>query len=91
MHIKNFTLSSLPYLVGVASFVVAAHEAAPAFRFENTRTESTHISDQIGNRSAKGDRLPIKQSAPLANDKVPTPITPNPEIKNEVGGPIRVG
>ena len=47
MHIKNFTLSSLPYLVGVASLVVAAHEAAPAFRFENTRTESTHISDQI--------------------------------------------
>ena len=90
MHIKNVTLYSLPYLVGVASLVVAAHQAAPTLRFEDTSTKSAITSDQVVNRAVKGDRLPIKQAVPRANDKVPTRIAPSPEIKIECEGPIEV-
>ena len=90
MHIKNLTLYSLSYFVGVASLVVAAHQAAPTLRFEDTSTESAITSDQVVNRSVKGDRLPIKQKVPRANDNVPTRIAPSPEIKIGCEGPIEV-
>jgi len=86
MHIKSLTLYSLPYFVGIASLVVAAQQVAPtALRFQDTSTKSAITSDQVVNRSLKSDRLPIKQTAPQANDKgnvkVPARIAPNPEIK----------
>ena len=91
MHIKSITLYSLPYFVGVASLVVAAHQAAPtALRFQDTSTESAITSDQVVNRSAKGDRLPIRQAVPRANDNVPTRIAPNPVINVGCEGPIEV-
>ena len=69
--LKNLTLYSLPYFVGVASLVVAAHHVAPtAFRFQDdTSTESAIISGQVVNRSLKSDRLRIERAAPQANDK----------------------
>ena len=90
MHIKNFTLYSLPYFVGIASLVVAAHQAAPTLRFEDPSTESAITLDQVVNRSVKGDRLPIEQTVPQTNDKVPTRIAPSPEIKIACQGPIEV-
>ena len=90
MHIKNLTLYSLPYFVGVVSLVVAAHQAAPTLRFDDTSTKSAITSDQVVNRSVKGDRLPIKQVVPRANDKLPIRIAPNSEITIECEGPIEV-
>jgi hypothetical protein len=93
MHIKSITLYSLPYFVGIASLVVAAHQAAPtASRFQDTSTESAITSDQVVNRSLKSDRLPIKQAAPQANDNVNVPagIAPNPEIKAGCEQPINL-
>ena len=90
MRIKNLTLYSLPYLVGAASLVVAANQAAPTLRFEDTSTKSAITSDQVVNRSAKGDRLLIRQAVPRANDNVPTRIAPSPEIKVGCEGPIEV-
>ena len=83
--LKSLTLYSLPYFVGVASLVVAAHQVAPtAFRFQDTSAESAIISGQVVNRSFKSDRLGIKQAAPQANDKghikVPA-LAPSPENK----------
>jgi len=89
MRIKNLTLYLLPYLVGAAS-LVAANQAAPTLRFEDTSTNSAITSDQVVNRSAKGDRLPIRQAVPRANDNVPTRIAPNPEINVGCEGPIEV-
>jgi hypothetical protein len=97
MHIKHFTLYSLPYFVGVASLVVAAHNVVPiALRFQDTSAENAITSDQVVNRSLKSDRLPIKQAAPQANDKgkgnvkLPARIAPNPEIKVGCEQPINL-
>jgi hypothetical protein len=97
MHIKSITLYSLPYFVGVASLIVAAHQVAPMpLRFQVTSTESSITSDQVVNRSLKSDRLPIKQAAPPVNDKekrnvkVRSRIAPNPEIKIGCEQPINL-
>ena len=95
MHIKSITLYSLPYFVGVASLVVAAHQAAPtALRFQDTSTESAITSDQVVNRSLKSDRLPIKQAVPQADDerqiKLPGQIAPNQKNKTDCKSPIDV-
>ena len=67
MRMKNVILYSLPYVVGVASFLVAAHEVAPSLTLSDTSTRSAIIFDQVVNRSLKSDRLPIKQAVPQAN------------------------
>ena len=77
---KNVTLYSLPYVVGVASFLVAAHEVAPSLTLSDTSTTSAIIFHQVVNRSLKSDRLPIKQAVPQAN-------MPNRKIKNDCNKP----
>jgi hypothetical protein len=91
MRIKSVTLYSLPYVVGVASFLVAAHQVAPSLTtlrlLSGTSTKSAIISGQVVNRSLKSDRLPIKQAVPQADDerqiKLPGQIAPNQKNKTD--------
>ena len=95
MRIKSFTLYSLPYVVGVASFLVAAHQVAPSLTtlraLSDTSTKSAIISGQVVNRSLKSDRLPIKEAVPQADDerqiKLPGQIAPNRKIENDCNKP----
>jgi len=95
MRIKSVTLYSLPYVVGVASFLVAAHQVAPSLTtlhpLSDASTKSAIISGQVVNRSLKSDRLPIKQAVPRADDerqiKLPGQIAPNRKIKNDCNKP----
>ena len=67
MHIKSLTLYSLPYFVGVASFLVAAHQIAPTLNsigLWDTNTKNEIFSGQTVNRSLKHNRLPIQRAAP---------------------------
>ena len=88
MHIKSVTLYSLPYIVSVASLVVAAHQVTPSLETalglqSNVSSKTEIISGQVVNRSLKSDRLPIKKVVPEADDKVPpakTAPTPKTEI-----------
>ena len=85
MPVKNVTLSSIPYIVGVASLIVAAHYVAPSLD-ETLSAKSESFSGQVINRSRKGDRSPIRRATPQITEKelitVPTPIPPSPEIVN---------
>jgi len=95
MRVKNITLYSLPYIVGVASLVVAVHEVVPAVKplplLSGTSTASVIFSGQVVNRSLKSDRLPIEQAPPQASKnikaptqiKVPAQILPNPKRKTD--------
>ncbi len=90
MLIKAFTLHSLPYVVAIASSIVAAHHVTPSmgttlgFR-SDAGNRAEMISTQVVNRSLKGSRLPIKQAVPQANVKellkVPAEVAPNAKIK----------
>jgi hypothetical protein len=67
VRIKSVTLYSLPYVVGVASFLVAAHQVAPTLNsigLWDTNTKNEIFSGQTVNRSLKGNRLPIRHVAP---------------------------
>jgi len=67
MRIKSVTLYSLPYVVGVVSFLVAAHQAAPTLNLIglwDTNTKSEILSDQTVNRALKRNRLPIQRVMP---------------------------
>ena len=87
MLIKTLSLHSLSYLVGITSSV-AVQQAIPsdtAARFQSGTGAIALFSQQIANRSAKSDRLPIKLAKPHANDKVQVPaqIAPNPKFKTD--------
>ena len=91
MRIKRVTLYSLPYVLGVASFIVAAHQVAPSLTtlgaLSDASTKNAIISGQVVNRSLKGDRLQIMQAVSRADDerqtKLPGQIAPNRTIKND--------
>jgi hypothetical protein len=87
MLIKTLTLHSLSYLVGITS-CVAVQQAIPsdtAARFQSGTGTIALFSQQIANRSAKSDRLPIMPATPQVNDKVQVPaqIAPNPNFKTD--------
>jgi hypothetical protein len=92
MPIKNVTLYSIPYIVGVASLIVAAHYVSPSLDetllrpLSEKSAKSESFSGQVINRSRKGDRSPIRRATPQITKKelitVPTPIPPSPEIVN---------
>jgi len=95
MRVKNVTLYSLPYIVGVASLVIAVHEVVPALKplplLSGASTASAIFSGQVVNRSLKSDRLPVEQAPPQASKnmkaptqiKVPAQILPNPKLKTD--------
>ena len=90
MPIKNVMLYSIPYIVGVAGLIEAAHSVAPSLdetllrSLSDKSAKSESFSGQVINRSRKGDRSPIRRATPQITVKelitVPTPITPSPEI-----------
>jgi hypothetical protein len=100
MFIKTFTLYSLTYIVGIAS-TIAAHQVAPSpaslAGFQSDRTETATTPGQVSNRSAKGDRLPIRELRFPTNDKAPQAppkqseqSAPNPNLKRDCKPPIDV-
>jgi hypothetical protein len=70
MPIKNVTLYSIPYIVGVASLIVAAHYVSPSLDdallrpLSEKSAKSESFSGQVINRSRKGDRSPIRRATP---------------------------
>ena len=82
MRIKSVTLYSLPYVVAVASFLVAAHQVAPTpnrIDLWHTNTKAEIFSGQTMNRSLKGNRLPMHEAMPdrtpeRGQIKAPVPI-----------------
>jgi len=94
MFIKTFTLHSLTYVVGIAS-TIAAHQVTPSPGSPaGFRSEAAMTTGQIANRSAKADRLPIKEIKSQANDKAPPKQSgqnaPNPNLKRDCKPPIDV-
>ena len=87
---KHDVLRMLPYIVGVASLVVAAYEVGPSFKtvlhpLSDRNAKAAIFSRQVVNRSLKRDRLPIRDATYKAIEKeqrqVPARIVPNREIK----------
>ena len=87
MRIKSVTLYSLPYVLGVASFMVATHQVVPSLTtlraLSDTSTKNAIISGQVVNRSLKGDRLQIMQAVPRADDERQIKLPGNRTIKND--------
>lgn len=86
---KHDVLRMLPYIVGVASLVVAAYAVGPSFKtvlhpLSDRNAKAAIFSKQVVNRSLKRDRLPIRDATYKAIEKeqrqVPAPIVPR-EIK----------
>ena len=88
MRTKNVTLYSLPWVVAVASFLVAAHQVAPALNsigLWDASTKNQILPGQTVNRSLKRDRLPIQSATPHQAPekrqlKAPVPSKETPEI-----------
>src|ERR1035437_5635251 len=87
---KHDVLWMLPYIVGVASLVVAAYAVGPSFKtvlhpLSERNAKAPIFSKQVVNRSLKRDRLPIRDATYKAIEKeqrqVPARIVPNREIK----------
>jgi hypothetical protein len=95
MLIKTLTLHSFTYLVGITSSM-AVQQVIPspdmAARFQSGTPAI--ITQQIVNRSIKGDRLPIKQAKQKASDKAPVQVpaqgAQNPKFKTDCKPPIDV-
>ncbi len=84
MGLKSVTLYSLPYVVGVASFLVTAHQVAPTLvstGLSDAKTKIETFSGQTVNRSLKRNRLPIQRATPQqAPKKAPLPAEKIAEI-----------
>jgi hypothetical protein len=87
--IKGLILYSLPYIVGVASSIIAARQLVPsldtlAHRLSETPATGDVFLGQVVNRSLKGDRLSMQHAKPLTSGeiyiKIPARIAPSPEI-----------
>ena len=92
MLIKTLTFHSLTYLVGITSSV-AVQQAIPldtAARLQTGTGTIALFSQQIANRSAKSDRLPIKPAKPQVKVQVPAQIAPNPKFKTDCKPPIDI-
>ena len=93
MLVKTLTLKSLPYIVGIAGSIVAAHNIAPSAGTTSglqseINTESTIIYRQAVDRALKGDRLPIRQAEPNSINNESVHSTPNQKIKTYCKPPI---
>lgn len=67
MRIKSITLYSLPYVVGLAGFLVTAPQVATSLKsigLWDTSTKNEIYTGQTVNRSLKRDRLPIQRATP---------------------------
>jgi hypothetical protein len=99
VFIKTLASHSLPYIASVATSIVAAQNIAPlagtAFDFQkDSSVGNASFSGNVVNRSLKGDRLPIRQAPPRADDKgsmrAPTQTTPSQKLKSRCKPPIDV-
>ena len=96
MLIKTITLHSFTYLVGITTSM-AMHQVIPsdaAARLKSGTETAAIFTQQIANRSIKGDRLPLNQEKPHFNDEtpiqVPAQIVPNLKFKTYCKPPIDV-
>jgi hypothetical protein len=95
MLVKTLTLKSLPYIVGIAGSIVAAHNIAPSVGTTSglqseINTESTIIYRQAVDRALKGDRLPIRQAEPNATNDESVHSTPNQKNETDRKPPIDI-
>ena len=99
MLIKSVVLYSLPYVVGVASSMVAAHHFAPLFGTTPTTLSAPTPAEgaflgQVVNRSLKGDRLVVHHGPPHTKSKVyikiPARMAPRPGLNLPCTPPIDV-
>ena len=77
MLIKTFIMHSLPFLVAIASSIVANQSAltsSGAALQAAVSKEAGVFGDQIVNRAVKSERLPVKPAQPRANGKTPVRI-----------------
>ncbi len=86
MLARAIALHSVPYIVGIAGSIVAANEIVRPTGEQlrspsDISVENAITFGQAANRSTKADRLPIRNLAPLANDKgrkqSPPKLTPS--------------
>ena len=87
MLIKTVVLYSLPYIVGIASSMVAARHFAPLLETTPTTLSAPTATDgafrgQVVNRSLKGDKLVVWHGPPHPKGKVyiktPARMAPRP-------------
>ena len=95
MLVKTLTLKSLPYIVGIASSIVAAHNIAPSAGTTSglqseINTGSTIIYRQAVDRALKGDRLPIRQAEPNSINNESVHSAPNPRNETDCKPPIDI-
>ena len=95
MLVKALTLKSLPYIVGIAGSVLAAHNIAPSAGTtsglqSDINTKSTIIYRQAVDRALKGDRLPIRQAEPTSINNESVHSTPNPRNENDCKPPTDI-
>src|SRR3974390_905753 len=88
MLVKTLTLKSLPYIVGIAGSIVAAHNIPPSAGTTSglqseINTESTITYRQAVDRALKGDRLPIRQAEPNSINNESVHRAPNPRNEND--------
>jgi hypothetical protein len=92
---KTVIWHSLTYTVGIAS-TMAVHQVSPGSPadFQSGTTVAVTTTGHIANRSAKSDRLPIKELKFRANDQAPPDLSrqnaPNPKLKSDCKPPIDV-
>jgi hypothetical protein len=94
MGIKLATLYVLPYVVSIASSLLAANEVAPVVMNVVVSGTSATISQQVVNRSPKTDQLPTRQMRP-ENDvkeyfKVPAQVPIHRKTDSDCSPPIDV-
>ena len=99
MLIKSVFLYSLPYIVGVASVMVAAHHFAPLLGTIPTTLSALPSPEgafrgQAANRSLKGDRLVVHHGPPHTKGKIyikiPARMAPRPQLILRCTPPIDV-
>jgi hypothetical protein len=91
MLVKTLTLKSLPYIVGIAGSIVAAHNIAPSAGTTSglqSEINTEIIYRQAVDRALKGDRLPIRQAEPNATNDESVHSTSNQKIKTYCKPPI---
>ena len=79
------------YLVSIASSLFAANQVAP-ITLSDASAKSAIISQQVVNRSLKGDRLPIRQMTPETDvqDRSKVPTIPDKKVGTKCKPPVEI-
>ena len=90
MSVKNVTLYSLPYVVGVASILAVAQQAAPPITplgISYTTTIRQTIPSQTVNRGLKQNRLPMHRASFIHPSEIKIRLTEPSTVRQIVVDP----